>query len=132
MFSVFQLNCLSLSMELQIVTSKTNHYCNDLFSYDLVLTLINVLQNPGNSNSEGERKIVRASEGSSYRGRFEKLSCHVTITFLIKGKEIQFELLRVRSRVNLVKMIGKLKWSEIRGKLDLVQRYCCFTCMNHV
>ena len=28
-------------MELQIVASKTNHY-NDLLSYDLVLTVINV------------------------------------------------------------------------------------------
>ena len=69
------------------MTSKTNHY-NDLFSYDLVLTVINVQQSPGNSNSEGERKTVRANEGSSYRGRFKKLSCHVTITFLIKGKDI--------------------------------------------
>ena len=55
-------------------------------------------RNPGNSNSEGKRKTVRASEGSSYRGRLKKKkNCHVAVTFLIKGKEIQFELAGISS-----------------------------------
>ena len=34
--------------------------------------VINVQLNPGNSNSVGKRKTVRAREGSSYRGQLKK------------------------------------------------------------
>ena len=40
-----------------------------------------------------EKQYIRGSEGSSYRGRLKKKKktiCHVAVTFLIKGKEIQF------------------------------------------
>ena len=54
-----------------------------------------------------EKQFEVAIEGSSYRSQLKKkLICHVAVTFLIKGKEIQFEL-------NRVEMTGK--WGEIQA-----------------
>ena len=87
-FSVFQLNSLSL-MGTLVVISKTNHY-NELI-FTSLSTYSDVLQNPGNSNSEGKRKTVRVSEVS---GSIEKFNLPCRSYFLVKGKEFQFVLAR--------------------------------------